>query len=157
MKDIKDKLEKHFTASALITNEEGKVLLIFHKKLQVWLYPGGHIEQYETPDEALKREVLEETGVSIQIIWERDGKIWDDMTEVLYRPYVVLSEYIQGENPHYHIDLIYHCKMTENNELKYDPRESEGIGFFSQEEIKGLPLFPNFRSLLEKFFAEKKK
>ena len=43
-------LEKHFTASALII-DNGKVLLLHHKKLGVWLYPGGHIEKNETPDQ----------------------------------------------------------------------------------------------------------
>ena len=38
-----------------------------HKKLDVWLYPGGHVEDTETPDEALVREVKEETGLDIEI------------------------------------------------------------------------------------------
>lgn len=33
-----------------------KVLLIHHKKLNLWLPPGGHIEKNETPDDAVKRE-----------------------------------------------------------------------------------------------------
>lgn len=57
--------KKHFTASALII-ENKKVLLLFHKKLGVWLYPGGHIEDYENPEEALFREVKEETGLKIE-------------------------------------------------------------------------------------------
>ncbi len=55
-------MKKHFTASALII-DEGKVLSVYHKKLGVWLYPGGHIEADENPEEALFREVREETGL----------------------------------------------------------------------------------------------
>lgn len=41
---MKKELNKHFTASAIII-KNNKVLLIWHKKLNVWLYPGGHIEK----------------------------------------------------------------------------------------------------------------
>ncbi len=41
--NYKATLEKHYTASALIQNNEGKVLLVYHKKLNVWLYPGNAV------------------------------------------------------------------------------------------------------------------
>jgi 8-oxo-dGTP pyrophosphatase MutT (NUDIX family) len=51
-------MERHFTTSVYILHE-GKVLLLFHPKLQKWLPPGGHIEKDESPPEAAKREVME--------------------------------------------------------------------------------------------------
>ena len=45
---------RQFTTSVYIL-EEQKVLLIFHKKLQKWLPPGGHIEPNEAPPEAARR------------------------------------------------------------------------------------------------------
>ena len=47
---------------------QGKVLLVFHKKLQLWLPPGGHINKEETPDDCAIREVWEETGLVIKLI-----------------------------------------------------------------------------------------
>ena len=44
-----------------------KVLLIHHKKLDLWLPVGGHIEKNETPDEALLREIKEEIGIDVRI------------------------------------------------------------------------------------------
>ena len=41
---------------------KGKVLLVWHKKHKEWLPPGGHLEQNESPNDAVLREVLEETG-----------------------------------------------------------------------------------------------
>jgi ADP-ribose pyrophosphatase YjhB (NUDIX family) len=48
----------HLTASAIVVGEEG-VLLHLHKKLGMWLQPGGHIEAGEAPWDAAAREVLE--------------------------------------------------------------------------------------------------
>ena len=155
---MKNNLEKHFTASALILNEESKILLLYHKKLNVWLYPGGHIENNETPDEAVIREVLEETGLEVKIIGNPDNSLTDKEADVtvLHNPYVVLCEYINGKSPHYHIDLIYICKINQYNKLEYNKDESKGIGFFGKDEIQKIPLFPNFKILLDKFFNEKK-
>jgi phosphinothricin acetyltransferase len=54
----------HFTASACILSPDGRsTLLIFHKRLQRWLQPGGHMEKGESPVEAARREAIEETGL----------------------------------------------------------------------------------------------
>ena len=154
MKHDENKLEKHFTASALIINKEGKVLLVNHKKLGVWLYPGGHIELHETPDETLVREVKEETGLNVKIIGDKDSTLSDPKADVsvLHHPYVILCEKISGDNEHYHIDLIYLCEMVneENSEIYHNPKESSDIGFFGLEDLDNITLFPNFRKLLEK-------
>jgi 8-oxo-dGTP pyrophosphatase MutT (NUDIX family) len=41
------------------------VLLHLHRKLGMWLPPGGHIERDELPDDAAVREVFEETGLRV--------------------------------------------------------------------------------------------
>ena len=53
-------------ASAIITNKN-KVLLIHRKKEgeEYWVFPGGGIEEGETPGEAIRREVLEETSLKV--------------------------------------------------------------------------------------------
>ncbi len=56
-----------FTASAFLIHQQ-QVLLIKHKKLQMWLGPGGHIDQDELPHLAAAREFLEETGLQVAII-----------------------------------------------------------------------------------------
>ena len=47
---------RHFTVAVFVV-WEGKVLLHRHRKLGMWLPPGGHIEKVELPDEAAVREV----------------------------------------------------------------------------------------------------
>ena len=60
---------------------KGKIVMVKHKKRNTWEIPGGHIEKGETPEEAAKRELYEETGAedfSIESVckysFERDGK-----------------------------------------------------------------------------------
>lgn len=54
------------SVAALVTNEEGKILLV-NSPWRGWEYPGGLIEPGETFEEALRREVREESGVEIEI------------------------------------------------------------------------------------------
>lgn len=55
----------HLTASAFVLSpERDAVLLILHKKLQLWLQPGGHIEPNDASLlAAARREVAEEVGL----------------------------------------------------------------------------------------------
>lgn len=57
----------HVTASAIVVSDTGdKVALHLHKRLTMWLQPGGHIEAGEGPTDAAVREATEELGVSVR-------------------------------------------------------------------------------------------
>jgi 8-oxo-dGTP diphosphatase len=53
--------------SALIF-ESGRVLLAHRRDIDWWNLPGGGMETGETVDQALHREVLEETGLEVEIV-----------------------------------------------------------------------------------------
>ena len=54
-----------FVVSAFIMHPtDNSFIMVKHKKLGGWFPPGGHIEPAELPDEALIREVFEETGLT---------------------------------------------------------------------------------------------
>ena len=52
--------------SAYITNENGDVLMVKSPK-RGWEIPGGQVEVGETLPQALMREVMEETGTTIEV------------------------------------------------------------------------------------------
>jgi len=55
------------TVGALIFNAEGKLFLMrSHKWKGKWVVPGGHIELGERMEDALRREVKEETNLEIR-------------------------------------------------------------------------------------------
>ena len=55
----------HVTGSGFIVGPRGTVLLR-HLKIDKWLQPGGHIDPGETPWDAARREVVEETGMHVR-------------------------------------------------------------------------------------------
>ncbi len=54
----------HLTGSALIVdNSRNKVLVMLHKKLNIWLQPGGHADGEGYLSNVARREAYEETGI----------------------------------------------------------------------------------------------
>ena len=56
--------ERRAFSVAIFCRHEGAVLLIRHRRLATWLPVGGEIEPGETPLEAARRELMEETGLT---------------------------------------------------------------------------------------------
>ncbi len=52
---------------ALIFDDQGRVLLCLRRDIDWWNLPGGGMEAGETVDEALWREVREETGLEVEV------------------------------------------------------------------------------------------
>ena len=55
----------HVTASAIVVGTRG-VILHLHRRLHIWVQPGGHIDAGETPWDAAVRETVEETGLAVR-------------------------------------------------------------------------------------------
>ncbi len=49
-------ITRDWTVATFVVHED-RVLLLWHRKLSMWLPPGGHIDLHELPDEAAVREV----------------------------------------------------------------------------------------------------
>ncbi len=84
----------HITASAVVVGDRG-VVLHKHKRLGLWLQPGGHIEPGETPWGAAHREAIEETGLPVTF---SDGES---------EPAVIHVDVHPGPRGHTHLDVRY--------------------------------------------------
>ena len=88
---------KRIRASAII-RYEGNVLLMYRKKfkegkeVEYYTIPGGGVEAGETVLEAVRREILEEVGVEIDIT-EEYLHIEDENSE----QYFYISDYVSGK------------------------------------------------------------
>ena len=57
-----------FSCGAVVFNDSRKFFLIRNRRSTSWGFPKGHIEENETTRQTALREVLEETGLSIDIV-----------------------------------------------------------------------------------------
>ena len=104
-------LVRHFTATAFVV-QDGATLLHWHPKLDMWLPPGGHVEENEDPVQAVLREVEEETGIAVEVAptgWVENGLSGPVQ---IPPPLTILIEDIDDpvDGFHQHIDFIYVCR-----------------------------------------------
>jgi 8-oxo-dGTP pyrophosphatase MutT (NUDIX family) len=142
---------RQFTATCYVIQDD-KVLLIYHKKFKKWLPPGGHIDPNETPPQAAKREVLEETGIEIEFFRQENILISESYARSIERPYLCMLQDIpayKDQPAHQHMDMVFlgypvGGKLIENEE------ETQGLKWFSQEELSKLtPEVDTFTEVLE--------
>ncbi len=112
---------------------EDKVLLIHHRSSDMWLPVGGHIDDNETPDQALRREFKEEVKVEVEILGKKDLPLEYPNKENLATPF---HSDLHNVGDHDHSCLYYACKPKEKPEIKVDEDEIKDYEWFSKEEIK---------------------
>ncbi|MEP7046876.1 MAG: bifunctional NUDIX hydrolase family protein/GNAT family N-acetyltransferase [Ilumatobacteraceae bacterium] len=92
----------HVTASAIVTSDAG-VVLHLHKRLGIWLQPGGHVDAGEAPVQAAMREAREETGLPVRASDEMRGQA-DGVPD---NPLIHVDVH-PGPRGHTHLDVRYH-------------------------------------------------
>jgi 8-oxo-dGTP pyrophosphatase MutT (NUDIX family) len=124
--------DRHFVATGYVVHE-GRTLLLLHKKLGLWLPPGGHIDEGELPEEAALREIREETGLEVELVSPRREP---DPSAPGVR-YLHLPSHVQLEdipNHPQHIDLIYFTR-AKTDKAHFSPDESRGMRWYTSEEL----------------------
>lgn len=110
------------SVGAIIKNEKGEYLVLYRRKEPLGLaLPAGHIDGKETPEETLRREVLEETGLKVV-----------DLKEVFYGE-IPVSRAHCGHSSHQW--WVYEARVDGEPELK-EPTKHEFVRFMSLEEMR---------------------
>lgn len=109
----------HFTASAIVIDGAGRTLLHRHRRLGLWLQPGGHVDGDELPAEGARRETFEETGLDAR--HPPDG------------PRLLHVDVHAGGRGHVHLDLRYLLEVDEGAQPAPPPGESQDVLWFSYE------------------------
>lgn len=119
-----------FVSSVYIIYKD-KVLLVNHKKLDMWLPIGGHIELDEDPEQALLREIKEECGLKVKIAGERP-KIKNTKVKFLYSPAFINIHWFN--KTHRHIALEFIAKAY-SSKVRLNSDEHNQIRWFSKKEL----------------------
>jgi 8-oxo-dGTP diphosphatase len=92
----------------IIFNGRGEVLLTQRRDVPVWVLPGGGIEPGESPEAAVCREILEETGYRAEIVRK-------------------VAEYLPV-NRMTRVTHFFECRIVGGHEMLTS--ETRGIGFY---------------------------
>ncbi|MFT5222048.1 MAG: 8-oxo-dGTP pyrophosphatase MutT (NUDIX family), partial [Glaciecola sp.] len=111
----------HVTSSAIVCPSAGPPAIVLHKhkRLGIWLQPGGHVDEGESVPEAGIREVREETG----LVAEHAGG----------QPLLVHIDVHEGPRGHVHLDTRW--LLLVEREASFSPAEGEStdVAWFEPE------------------------
>ncbi len=158
-----------YTAGGMLIHE-GKVLLVKHKKLGIWLNPGGHIDKDELPHQAAEREFWEETGVKVVAFdpfveslvgGGEDSTFFPNpiSTNVHWVNHESYDLRMQAEDTskrvptkkwkrgcEQHVGFFYLLKAVDGFEFTQNTEETDGIAWFSLEEILNIETKADIRN-----------
>ena len=124
---------------ALILNPEGNIFLMkSHKWHGKYVIPGGHIELGETIEEALKREVKEETNLDVYDI-----------------EFLIFQEFIYGKSfwkKDHFIFFDYLCRFDSSNAILNE--EAEEYTWVSVDDALNLPVEHYTRIVIERYLEK---
>lgn len=113
---IKCVMKVESVIGVVFSSDQKQVLLTKRRDVPVWVLPGGGIELNESPDEAIIREILEETGFYVTI----KKKVGH------YTPINRLAKYT----------YVYNCEIVKGNPMISS--ETKEVTFFPLETLPKL-------------------
>ena len=116
----------HVTASAwIIDPTANKVLLVHHKKLNLWLQPGGHCDGDPDVIRVVRKEVYEETGL-------RSYKLMDKQ---IFDLDIHTIPHWNGIPEHKHFDVRFLIHADKEEAIQVS-EESNDLQWFDFSEVK---------------------
>jgi 8-oxo-dGTP pyrophosphatase MutT (NUDIX family) len=135
---VNKKRKNLFTATGLVFNDIGQILMVKNRKQNKWVPPGGHIDENELPCAAVVREVFEETGIKVQVLSSAPKRDLSSGTSTeLPLPLKIAHVDVLGTGLLNYVDFLYLCR-TKTTETTPQEAEIDEIGWFSPEKAMSL-------------------
>ena len=129
-------------ASAVITDDEGRILLAKRTDNQLWTIPGGGMKPGETIAETAIREVKEETGIDVEVV---------SLIGIYSNPQHVV-EYSDGE-VRQQFSICFACQPVGGEPTPSD--ETNEVGYFSPDETESIDIHPSIRLRIQHFLEKR--
>jgi len=118
-------MKDNFVVVGVVKNKEGKILIVKRRKIEegsdgsllTWVFPGGRQKSGEKREEALIREILEETGYKIKPIRQISLRVHPQFLKIIVYYLCELENEKQIQNPQ-EDEEIEEIKWVYPNELK---------------------------------------
>jgi 8-oxo-dGTP diphosphatase len=137
-----DKPHIHLVSYFMVVDpDSNEFLLVDHKKAQLWLPPGGHVEPNEHPREAVIREAKEELGIESEFL----------LKDPLF---LTVINTVGNEASHTDVSLWYVVRADRHNFSGFDSEEFHQIRWFRRNEIPFERTDPHMKRFIDKM-AEK--
>lgn len=141
------------TVSAFIVRTDTKeptLILHKHKKLNIYLQFGGHVELNENPWQALAHELQEESGYSLnQLKLLQPKKVLKKLDGIELHPYPLCINTHSFDENHSHIDIDYLFLADGPPKANISTGESEIIKYFTRSELMKLKTREIPRNIIE--------
>ncbi len=134
-----------FTTSAFIIRTDGPepaVMLHRHRKYDMMMQFGGHIELDETPWQGALREIREESGYSPRqlAVLQPPGSLRRTLPEVVSHPLpAFFNTHPLEREAHFHSDLVYVMQASGPPLGGIQHGESDDIQQFTPSQLRDLP------------------
>ncbi len=135
----------HLGANAIITCGE-KILLEKRRDCDLWGLIGGGVKNYETPEQAIVREVYEELGIRTDKSRFRKLGVYGEPGRI--------AAYCDGSVWRMVI-VVFSLELPENQTLRISD-ESKDLRFFTREELKDISIVVTHSDIVEDHFLSGK-
>ena len=139
--------EEHLTVGAFVyCKAKDKFLILYHKDLKMYLYPGGHIEKADKSLlEAAKRELKEETGLENEMPFLIDNQLLPFDIDTHFIPF---NKRIQMKE-HYHFDFRYLFLIDDIKDIFIDKEECKNYKWVSSSQLEKDKIYRNIVSKIK--------